>query len=250
MSPIAGAPATYDDLSALFLNCTLKRSPAPSHTQHLLDHVGTVLERAGAAVEHVRVVDHAVAFGMSPDMTDLGAEDGGTDVDAWPAIERKVLDADILVIGTPIWLGEKSSVATLAIERLYSWSGETNDRGQYLYYGRVGGAVVTGNEDGVKHCAASILYALGHIGFTIPPQADAGWLGEIGPGPSYGDEVEGQDLPVGFAHGFTMRNATFLAWNLLHAARMLKDAGGYPAFGNVGSAWEDGARWGYPDPTG
>jgi multimeric flavodoxin WrbA len=249
VDPTPGLPATYDDLRALFLNCTLTRSPATSHTQHLLDHVGTVLERAGAEVDHVRLVDHDVAFGMSPDMTELAPEDGGVDVDEWPAVQRRVMDADIVVIGTPIWLGEKSSVATLAIERLYSASGDTNDRGQYLYYGKVGGAVVTGNEDGVKHCAASILYALGHIGFTIPPQADAGWLGEIGPGPSYGDEVEGRDLPVGFDHDFTMKNATFLAWNLLHAARLLRDAGGYPAYGNVASEWADGERWGYPDPT-
>jgi multimeric flavodoxin WrbA len=244
-----GAPATYDDLSAVFLNCTLKRSPAPSHTQHLLDHVATVMERAGASVDHIRLVDHDVAFGMSPDMSELDREDGGTQTDAWPSIQRRIMDAQILVIGTPIWLGEKSSVATLAIERLYSWSGETNEKGQYLYYGKVGGAVVTGNEDGVKHCSASILYGLGHIGFTIPPQADAGWIGEVGPGPSYGDEIEGRDLPVGFGHDFTMKNATFLAWNLLHAARMLEDAGGYPPFGNVASAWNDGERWGYPDPT-
>jgi len=246
---VDGAPARYEDLSALLLNCTLTRSPATSHTQHLLDHVGTVLARAGAAVEHVRVVDHDVAFGMSPDMTELDPQDGGVEVDAWPQIQARVLAADILVLGTPIWLGERSSVATMAIERLYASSSETNDRGQYLYYGKVGGAVVTGNEDGVKHCAAGILYALGHIGFTIPPQADAGWLGEIGPGPSYGDDVEGQDLPVGFGHEFTMKNATFLAWNLLHAARMLRDAGGYPAFGNVAARWDDGERWGYPDPT-
>jgi multimeric flavodoxin WrbA len=242
-------PRSYDDLSALLLNCTLTRSPARSHTQHLLDHVGTVLERAGAGVTHVRVVDHDVAFGMSPDMRELDRDDGGTDADAWPDIQRQVMDADILVIGTPIWLGEKSSVATLAIERMYASSGETNERGQYLYYGKVGGAVVTGNEDGVKHCAASILYALGHIGYTIPPQADCGWIGEIGPGPSYGDEVEGRDLPVGFGHDFTMKNATFMAWNLLHAARMLRDAGGYPAVGNVAERWEAGERWGYPDPT-
>jgi len=245
----ADAPATYDDLSALLLNCTLKRSPARSHTQHLLDHVATVLQRAGAATSHVRVTDHRVAFGMSPDMAAVPVTEGGVDVDDWPAIQRQVLDADILVVGTPIWLGEKSSVATMVVERLYSWSGETNDRGQYLYYGKVGGCVVTGNEDGVKHCSASVLYALQHIGFTIPPQADCGWLGEIGPGPSYGDEVEGEAHPVGFAHEFTMKNATFMAWNLLHAARMLRDAGGYPPHGNVAAAWRAGERWGYPDPT-
>ena len=247
---ITGAPARYDDLSAVYVNCTLKRSPATSHTQFLLDHSATIMERAGASVTHIRAVDHDIPFGMSPDMSELDPDEGGVAVDDWPGIEEQVLAADILVIGTPIWLGEKSSVATMVIERLYSWSSKTNDKGQYLYYGKTGGCVVTGNEDGVKHSSMSVLYALQHIGFMVPPQADCGWIGEIGPGPSYGDEVEGQDLPLGFDHEFTMKNATFMTWNLLHTARMLRDAGGVPAFGNVSSQWADGERFGYPDPTG
>ena len=90
--------------------------------------------------------------------------------------------ADILVLAMPIWLGEKSSVATHVIERLYGNSHLLNDAGQYAYYGRVGGCLVTGNEDGIKHCALETLYALQHLGYTIPPQADAGWIGEAGPG--------------------------------------------------------------------
>ena len=85
---------------------------------------------------------------------------------------------------TPIWLGEKSSVCTQVIERLYGNSHLLNDAGQYAYYGRVGGCLVTGNEDGVKHCAMNVLYSLQHLGYVIPPQADAGWIGEAGPGPS------------------------------------------------------------------
>ncbi|MGK2930319.1 MAG: flavodoxin family protein [Acidimicrobiales bacterium] len=246
---IEGAPATYDDLSAVYVNCTLKRSPATSHTQFLMDHSATIMERAGASVTQIRAVDHDIAFGMSPDMGDVDADDGGVDHDGWPAIERQILDADILVLGSPIWLGEKSSVATMVIERLYSWSSETNDKGQYLYYGKTAACVVTGNEDGVKHCAMGINYALAHVGFMIPPQPDCGWIGEIGPGPSYGDDVEGSDIPNGFDHEFTMKNTTFMTWNLLHTARMLRDAGGVPAFGNVGSDWSDGKRFGYPDPT-
>ena len=87
---------------------------------------------------------------------------------------------DILVLLTPIWLGEKSSVCTQVIERLYGNSHLLNDAGQYAYYGRVGGCLITGNEDGVKHCAMNILYSLQHLGYTIPPQADAGWIGEAG----------------------------------------------------------------------
>lgn len=244
-----GMPGRYDDLSAVYLNCTLKRSPAVSHTQFLLDHSAAIMEGAGAKVTHIRVVDHDVPFGMSPDMSQISAEEGAVETDDWPGIERQVLDADILVIGTPIWLGEKSSVATLVVERLYSWSGQKNDKGQYLYYGKAGGCVVTGNEDGVKHCSMSVLYALQHIGYTIPPQADCGWIGEVGPGPSYGDIIDGSDLPVGFDGDFTMKNTTFMTWNLLHTARMLNDAGGVPAFGNVAAEWEAGKRFGYPVPA-
>ena len=90
--------------------------------------------------------------------------------------------ADILVLGSPIWLGEKSSICTRVIERLYGNSLALNEHGQYAYYGKVGGCLVTGNEDGVKHCAMNVLYSLQHLGYTIPPQADAGWIGEAGPG--------------------------------------------------------------------
>lgn len=101
----------------------------------------------------------------------------------------------------------------------------------------VGGALITGNEDGVKHAAMSILYSLQHIGFTIPPAADAGWIGAIGPGPSYLDPESGNP-----ESDFTNRNTTFMTWNLLHAPRQLKDAGGIPAYGRLPQAWNDGER--------
>jgi multimeric flavodoxin WrbA len=197
-----------------------------------------ILEKNGVSTDLIRVVDHDVATGVWPDMTEHGWER-----DAWPAILAKVMAAEILVIGTPIWLGEKSSVCTQVIERLYAASGQLNDTGQYAYYGRVGGCLVTGNEDGVKHCSMSVLYALQHIGYTIPPQADAGWIGEAGPGPSYLDEGSG-----GPENEFTNRNTTFMTWNLLHLARMLKDAGGVPAHGNQRSEWDAGCRFDLPNP--
>ena len=147
----------------------------------------------------------------------------GWERDDWPAIFEQVMAADILVLCTPIWLGEKSSVCTQVIERLYGNSHLLNDAGQYAYYGRVGGCLVTGNEDGVKHCAMNILYSLQHLGYAIPPQADAGWIGEAGPGPSYLDPGSG-----GPENDFTNRNTTFMTWNLLHLARMLKDARRHP----------------------
>jgi multimeric flavodoxin WrbA len=156
------------------------------------------------------------------------------------------MDANILIIGSPIWLGEKSSVCTKVIERLYGYSGNLNEDGQYAYYGRVGGCLITGNEDGIKHCSMSILYGLQHLGYVIPPQADAGWIGEAGPGPSYGDE--GENGPVGFDNEFTQRNTTFMTWNLMHMALMLEQAGGIPAHGNQRSEWEAGCRFDHPNP--
>jgi multimeric flavodoxin WrbA len=197
-----------------------------------------ILEKNGVSTELIRVVDHDVASGVWPDMTEHGWER-----DAWPAILAKVMAAEILVIGTPIWLGEKSSVCTQVIERLYAASGQLNDSGQYAYYGRVGGCLVTGNEDGVKHCSMSVLPALQHTGYTIPPHADAGWIGEAGPGPSDLDEGSG-----GPENEFTNRNTTFMTWNLLHLARMLKDAGGVPAHGNQRSEWDAGCRFDLPNP--
>ncbi len=146
--------------------------------------------------------------------------------------------ADILVIGSPIWLGVKSSLATLAIERMYASSAEKNDKGQYLYYGKTAGCVVTGNEDGVKAVGMELLYAFQHIGYVVPPQADCGWIGEAGPGPSYGDIVEGDSTPVGYDNEFTNRNTTTMTWNLMHTARILRDLGGFPSVGNVAADWQ------------
>ena len=226
------------DLRALFLSCTLKPSPERSHTEGLATRSMEIMQGAGVDVELVRVVDHEVPPGVYPDMTERG-----WDRDDWPAIQAAVMASDILVICTPIWLGDKSSVCTKVVERLYASSSDLNERGQWAYYGRVGGCLVTGNEDGIKHVAMNVLYSLQHIGYTIPPQADAGWIGEAGPGPSYLDDGSG-----GPENDFTNRNTTFMTWNLLHLARMLKDAGGLPAHGNQRAAWDAGERSGFgPD---
>ncbi len=217
----------FSDLSALFINCTLKRSPEKSNTQGLAEIAIGVMRRQGVAVETIRAVDHHIPVGVYSDMTEHGWPS-----DDWPAIHRKVMASDILVLCTPIWLGDKSSICTKVVERLYGGSSDLNEAGQYAYYGRVGGCLVTGNEDGVKHCAMNLLYSLQHLGYTIPPQADAGWIGEAGPGPSYLDPGSG-----GPENDFTNRNTTFMAWNLLHGARMLKDQGGIPAHGNQRSKW-------------
>jgi multimeric flavodoxin WrbA len=203
-----------------------------------MDVALAIMRARGVKTSTIRAADIDIPPGVYPDMREHGWE-----TDAWPDIQRQVMAADILVIGTPIWLGDKSSVCTRIIERLYGFSGELNGRGQYAYYGRVGGCIVTGNEDGIKHCAMNVLYSLQHLGYVIPPQADAGWVGEAGPGPSYGDEGT-----VGLDNEFTQRNTTFMAWNLMHLAGMLKDAGGVPAYGNQRTAWDKGERFGHPNP--
>ena len=228
----------FSDLRAVFVNCTLKRSPEVSHTAGLMAVSTAIMAAHGVAIDEFRAVDFDLAPGVYPDMTEHGWEH-----DDWPRLGERVLAADILVIGTPIWLGDKSSQCTRVIERLYSLSGMLNDAGQYLYYGRAGGVVVTGNEDGVKHVAMNVLYSLQHLGYTIPPQADAGWVGQSGPGPSYLDEGSG-----GPQNQFTQRNTTFMTWNLMHLAAMLKRGGGFPAYGNQRDQWDAGARFDHPNP--
>lgn len=226
----------FTDLKALFLNCTLKKSPEMSHTEGLLNVAKAIMEKNGVEVEMLRPVDYDIAFGVYPDMTKKG-----WDKDDWQSIFKKVMDADILVIGTPIWLGEKSSVCTMVIERLYAMSSELNDKGQYIYYGKTGGTIITGNEDGIKHCGMNILYSLQHLGYMIPPQADAGWIGEAGPGKSYRDEGSG-----GPENDFTQRNTTFMSWNLMHTAKMLKELNGFPNHGNQPQKWDSGEHFDHP----
>lgn len=228
----------FSNLSAIFINCTLKKSPRQSHTQGLMQVSIDIMEKEGVSVEYIRFVDHEVPYGVYPDMTEHGYS-----TDDFPAIFDKVMKADILVIGTPIWLGEKSSVATKLIERLYGMSGKQNDKGQYIYYGKVGGCVITGNEDGIKHCSMSMLYALQHLGYSIPPQADCGWIGEAGPGPSYMDKES-----KAYENAFTNRNTTFMTYNLMHLAKMLKENDGYPTYGNSRKDWDDGTRWNFENP--
>ena len=198
-------------LRTLFLNCTLKKSPHPSNTQLLVDRVASLMEELGTdadpvRTECVRVVDVNVAFGES------GDEGRG---DQWPLILDKILAADVLVIATPVWLGERSSVAKLVAERMDATTYEYDARGQHPLYGRVGGAIVTGEGDGAQNCVSSILYNLGVAGFLVPPNADCFYVGEAGPGGPYA--TRGTD------HHYTNERARWMAHNLVHAARMLRD---------------------------
>ncbi|CAL9345671.1 8-demethyl-8-aminoriboflavin-5'-phosphate synthase [Streptomyces sp. enrichment culture] len=185
------APSTedvyrYDDLHALFINCTLKPSPQLSHTQGLIERSRAIMEARGVTTELVRAVDQDTAPGVHPDMTEHGFA-----TDAWPTLYEKVMAADILVLAGPFWLGDNSSVTKQVIERLYSCSSLLNAQGQYAHYGRVGGCLITGDEDGVKHCAMNVLHSLQHLGYTIPPPAGGRGLDRRGrarslvPGPRF-----------------------------------------------------------------
>jgi len=239
------ADKTYDfsGLKALFFNGTLTNSPGESHTDLLIQISVDIMRKHGVEVEIIRTVDHPdIATGVWPDM-----REHGWPKDEWPEIYKKVEAADMLVLAGPIWLGDNSSMTKKVIERLYACSGLLNDKGQYAYYGKVGGSLITGNEDGIKHCTMNTLYSLQHLGCVIPPQADAGWIGEAGPGPSYGDKRK-DGTREGLDNDFTNRNTTFMTWNLMHLAKMLKDAGGIPAYGNQRSEWDAGARFDFANP--
>lgn len=232
----------FTGLKALFFNGTLTKSPGESHTDLLINISKSIMDKHGIQTEVIRQIDHDIAVGVYPDMREHGS---GTD--EWPELYKKVMEADILVLAGPIWLGDNSSEMKKIIERLYACSSLLNEQGQYAYYGKVGGCLITGNEDGIKHCAMNVLYSLQHLGYSIPPQADAGWIGEAGPGLSYGDKRK-DGTREGLDNDFTNRNTTFMTWNLMHLAKMLKDSGGFPAFGNQRSKWDAGSRFDFQNP--
>ncbi|KHL09108.1 UNVERIFIED_CONTAM: flavodoxin [Mumia flava] len=158
-----------NSLKALVLVCTLKPSPAPSSSDLLGRQVLDELEQLGVTGEVVRVVDHDVRFGVS---TDEG------DGDAWPPIRAKLLDSDVLVVATPIWLGQPSSVCKMAMERLDAEISETDEQGRMLTYDKVALVAAVGNEDGAHHVVAEVLQCLNDTGFSIPPNAGTYWVGE------------------------------------------------------------------------
>lgn len=199
--------ATSDPLSALLLNCTLKKSPTQSNTAALLERVAARFQEHGVATEMIRVVELFIPHANSAE----AVEDG----DAWPAIRQKVIDADILVLGSPIWGGVRGSVLQKVYERLDGDLGTTDDKGQTPYFGKVAGCVVTGNEDGAHDVCANTLYNMTHLGFTVPPYADCYWVGPAGPGNSY-------IAAHGDKHLYTNKTARYLAATLTHYARLLR----------------------------
>lgn len=193
-------------LRALVLCCSLKPSPAPSSSELLGRQVLIALADHDVDGEIVRVADHNVRFGVS---TDEGEGDG------WPAIRAKLLDAQILIIATPIWMGQPASVCKLVLERLDAELAETDDHGRPLTYGKVAAVAVVGNEDGAHHVSAEVFQALNDVGFTIGAGAATYWVGEAMAKIDYNDAGPKPDT--------TGATTTTLAANTAHLARLLHD---------------------------
>lgn len=196
-----------DGLTAIALNATLKTSASgASSTQSMLNLVLEQLTRHGVAGEIVRLADHDIKPGVTSD------EGEG---DAWPELRRRILAADILILGTPIWLGQPSSVCKRALERMDAFLSETDDEGRMVSYGRVAAVAVVGNEDGAHHVSAELYQALNDVGFTLAPNAVAYWVGEAM------GSVDFQDLKT--VPDKVSSTAAMLARNTVHLARLLKD---------------------------
>jgi multimeric flavodoxin WrbA len=195
-------------LKVLAFNCSLKSAGGreASSTDVLLKQLLDALARHGAKGEIIRAVDHDIKAGVKSD------EGKG---DAWPALRERVIAADILVIGTPIWLGQPSSVAKRVLERMDAFLGETDARGRMPSYGKVALAVVVGNEDGAHHTAAELFQALTEVGFTIPAGGVTYWVGEAMGEKEYKDF---ESAPKAVAEWTPM-----LASNAAHLARLLKE---------------------------
>jgi multimeric flavodoxin WrbA len=194
-------------LKVLAFNCTLKSpsSKEKSSTQVLLEQLMDALKEHGAKGDIVRAVAHNIKPGVTSD------EGEGDD---WPALRQRVVDADILVMGTPIWLGQPSSVAKRVMERMDAFLNETDEKNRMPSYGKVAIVVVVGNEDGAHHCAAELIQALTEVGFTVPAGAVTYWVGEAQGDKEYKDFRKAPKVVAD--------TTAMLASNAAHLARLLK----------------------------
>lgn len=193
-------------MRALALNCTLKRSPDQSNTAALAQVVLDALAQRGVETDLIRVVDHVVEPGV--------VSEAVSEADEWPALHAKIAAADILIIATPTWLGQQSSISKRVLERMDAMLSETKNDGRPIAYDKVAGVVVTGNEDGAHHCIAEISGALIDIGYTLAGQGWTYW--NKGPGPGDEEYLNSSETEWSNTTGVTA------AQNLLAVARALK----------------------------
>jgi multimeric flavodoxin WrbA len=195
-------------LQVFAINCTLKRSASEtSSTQRLLTQVLDALREHGTQGEIVHALSHNILPGVTSD------EGPGDD---WPKLRSRIVAADIFVLGTPVWLGQPSSVAKRVLERLDAFLGETDDRGRMPSFGKVACTAVVGNEDGAHHIAAELFQALNDVGFTIPAGGSTYWVGEAMGKTNY------VDLPK--TPEKVDRVTRMLASNAAHLAARLKES--------------------------
>ncbi|HET6433291.1 flavodoxin family protein [Dyella sp.] len=198
-------------LSAFGLNCTLKQGQQPSSTQKLLDQLMAELQKHGVTTATERALHHDIKPGVSND------EGQG---DAWPAIRQRIMDADIFVIATPIWMGQPCSVSKRVMERLDAVLGDIDEQGRYPTFGKVAMVGVVGNEDGAHHVTAELYQALADVGFSLPGGSSAYWVGEAMGSTDYKDLEKTPDK--------VRRTIATLASNAAHLAKLLKTSP-YPA---------------------
>ena len=199
-------------LTAFAVNCSLKSSPDQSSTDKLLGEVLAALATHGvSSAGTARMADLDIRPGVSSDEGDG---------DEWPAVRRKILDADIFVLGTPIWMGHPSSYTQRVLERLDAFLGETDSAGRMVSLDRVALVAVVGNEDGAHHVAAELFQGLSDVGFTIPAAGMTYWVGEAMHKTDY------KDLPAGSDK--TDQATKTAAAHAAHLARLLNDSP-YPA---------------------
>jgi len=197
---------TDDQLRAVALVCTLRPSPSSSSSQLLAEQVLEALSEHGATGSLVRVVDHDVRPGVEVDMGPG---------DAWPQIRAQIMAADILVLATPTWMGQQSSVAQRVLERLDAELSQKDEQGRMLTLGKVAVAAVVGNEDGAHHISGVLFQALNDVGFTLAGQAVTYWNDAVG-----GDHRDYQDLDE-TPEAVATTNRTVAA-HAAHLARLLR----------------------------
>jgi len=196
-------------LKAVAINCTLKRSGGdPSSTDKMIELIAAELRKYQVELsETIRIADHDIKPGVTSD------EGEG---DAWPGIRSRILAADILIFGTPIWLGQMSSLSKRVLERMDAFLSETDERGRMPSFGKVAVVGIVGNEDGAHHVTATVLQALNDVGWTIPAGSADYWVGEAM------HETDFKDLPN--VPDAVARGAAMLAANAAHVATMLSQS--------------------------
>jgi len=195
-------------LKAIAFNSTLKSSKAQneSSTDRMLELIAAELGKFEVETEIIRLADYNIKPGLTSD------EGEGDD---WPALRQRVLEAQVLILGSPIWLGQPSSIAKRVLERMDAFLEETDEQGRMVSYGRVAAVAVVGNEDGAHHVSAEIYQALNDVGFTIPANAVAYWVGEAMGSTEFVDLEKVPDVVT--------RSVKMLARNTAHLARLLND---------------------------